>query len=174
MSKGPNSHGGKNSNSISMKYRAVHHSMLSRTDVLVCGNSDPGTSGCLSPFVKMDGLYFNADKESSDYFYNLVKELDEKYSKENKTYIMCECDNPKDFYNLLKMLQDFSTDGMSVSCLSRENSYDVVLHKIHDMDDQTKPATVALQKHKIDDVERVIKAEEVRATIKELEEAGEL
>lgn len=41
--KGPHSLGGKNSNNISIRYRGIHPSYLGNIDLLVCGNSDPGT-----------------------------------------------------------------------------------------------------------------------------------
>ena len=39
----PHALGSNNSNNISIKYRDLHPSHLSHIDVLVCGNSDPGT-----------------------------------------------------------------------------------------------------------------------------------
>ena len=38
--KGPHSLGNKNSNSISARYRGLHHSYIGHIDLTVCGNSD--------------------------------------------------------------------------------------------------------------------------------------
>ena len=38
--KGPHSLGGKNTNSIGIKYRAAHPSYIGNIDLTVCGNSD--------------------------------------------------------------------------------------------------------------------------------------
>lgn len=37
--------------------------------------SDPGSSGLLTPFVKMDGLYFEEGLESEDGIFDLEKEI---------------------------------------------------------------------------------------------------
>ena len=38
--KGPHSAGGKNSNSIGIRYRGIHPSFIGKIDLTVCGNSD--------------------------------------------------------------------------------------------------------------------------------------
>ena len=43
MNKGPHSAGQKNGNSVGVKYRGIHPSMIGYIDMTVCGNSDPGT-----------------------------------------------------------------------------------------------------------------------------------
>ena len=70
-SKGPHSLGGKNSNNIGVKYRDIHPSFLGRLDILVCGNSDPGTSGLLSPFGDINGFYSGLFPEND----NIIKKL---------------------------------------------------------------------------------------------------
>ena len=77
--KGPNSLGGKNSKNMSVKYRGLHPSYLGNIDINVCGSSDPGSSGLLTPFVKTNGLYFSDKKEPQDgvfdYEQSLLKEI---------------------------------------------------------------------------------------------------
>ena len=145
--KGPNSLGGKNANNISIKYRDLHPSMLGNIDVLVCGNSDPGTSGRLSQFAKMDGLYFDSSEEVSDFMYNLNNELVDMYNKDGELkYIMCNFENPTDYYNCMQNMRDFTNNGLNVYGTSRECQYDIVIEQSHDMDDQSKPSTVGLRK----------------------------
>ena len=113
--------------------------MLGEIDILVCGNSDPGTSGLLSPFAKIDGLYFDESDEPDEFFYNLTKELEKKAKKKGVSFIQCEFDNPRDYYKTLKALQDYTDDSITVSGTSREGLYDIVLTEEADMDDTTKP-----------------------------------
>lgn len=148
MSKGPHSLGGNNSNNIGIKYRDLHPSMLGQIDVLVCGNSDPGTSGLLSPFAKIDGLYFDPSEEPDDFYFSLINDLKEKYKDKNIKFISCEFDNPHDFYEAMKDMEKYANDNISISGTSREGVYEMVINEDSDMDDQTKPQTVALAKKK--------------------------
>lgn len=122
--------------------------MLGEIDVLVCGNSDPGTSGLLSPFAKIDGLYFDPSDEPDDFYFNLVQDLKEKAKENGQIYITCEYDNPNDFYNGMSALKKYTEENIVVSGTSREGTYELVINEDSDMDDQTKPQTVALAKKK--------------------------
>lgn len=134
-SKGPHSLGANNSNNIGIKYRGLHPSMLGQVDVLVCGNSDPGTSGLLSPFAKIDGLYFNNEDEPFNFYYSLMKDLEKKYENTDITYIKCEFDNEKDFYDALKDMDNFIMDNVKVSGTSREGHYEMIINEDMDMDE---------------------------------------
>ena len=123
--------------------------MLSQIDVLVCGNSDPGTSGLLSPFAKVDGLYFDSSDEPCDFFYQLSKDVEEAYGGDDDiVYIDCDIKDAKEFYDKIKELDDYTNETISVSALPKEGQYDLVLNEHSDMDDMTKPSTVALAKKK--------------------------
>ena len=137
--KGPNSLGGKNSNNIGLRYRDLHPSMLGRLDILVCGNSDPGTSGCLSPFSKIKGLYFDDSNEPDEFYYELSKYVKEKCEKSGKIYIGFEFEDKEDFYKTLSNLQNFADDSITVSSTSRTGHYDLVLNKEVDLDDNSAP-----------------------------------
>ena len=117
-------------------------------DVLVCGNSDPGTSGLLSPFANIDGLYFDSSDEPDDFYYQLVQDLKKKHQDDDVHYICCEYDNATDFYNGLKEMQRYTDENITVSGTSREGVYEIIINEDSDMDDQTKPQTVALAKKK--------------------------
>lgn len=73
--KGPSSMGGKNARSMSIKYRGIHPSYIGRIDLNVCGTSDPGASGSLSPFADTDGLYFESIREREDGVFDIEKEI---------------------------------------------------------------------------------------------------
>jgi hypothetical protein len=107
-----------------------------------------GTSGVMSPFAKIDGLYFDPSDEPDEFYFNLIQDLKKKTSEEGKIFITCEYDNPRDFYNGLTKLKEFSDDNITISATSREGVYDIVINEDSDMDDQTKPQTVALAKKK--------------------------
>lgn len=147
-SKGPHSLGGNNSNNIGIKYRGLHPSMLGQVDVLVCGNSDPGTSGLLSPFAKIDGLYFNSEDEPDDFYFQLMKDLEKKYEGTNIKFIKCDFESSKDFYKALKDMQKYADENISISGTSRAGHYELVINEEGDMDDTTKPSTIALAKKK--------------------------
>lgn len=146
--KGPHAMGEKNSNGVGIKVRDIHPSMLGNIDIIVCGNSDPGTSRTLSPFAKIQGLHFDASTEPSDFYYKISKEMHEKYKQKGEISIMVEFDNPSDFYKYISELDKFNNENVSISGTSREGHYDVVLGRTIDMDDSSKPQTINLAKKK--------------------------
>lgn len=113
-SKGPHSLGRKNSNNISARYRGLHPSYLSNFDVLTCGNSDPGTSGILSPFCKIQGLYFNTDDEPDNFIFDFMRDLKEIMEEKGKEFISVEFENPEDFYRCMNYVKDFNDNEIQV------------------------------------------------------------
>lgn len=65
-SKGPNSLGGKDPRRIPSRNRDVHPSHLGIFDINVCGSSDPGLSGVITPFAKVSGMHFSSEYEPED------------------------------------------------------------------------------------------------------------
>ena len=137
-SKGPHSLGGKNSNNIGIKYRDVHPSFLGRLDVLVCGNSDPGTSGLISPFGDISGFYFDDSEEKNNFTYLFQKGLAEELKKSNPNivYIKLDFDSETDFYNALLDMQKYIKDNVKMFGTSREGHYEIL---ISDCDDISVP-----------------------------------
>ena len=137
-SKGPHSLGGKNSNNIGIKYRDVHPSFLGRLDVLVCGNSDPGTSGLISPFGDISGFYFDDSEEKNNFTYLFQKDLAEELKKSNPNivYIKLDFDSETDFYNALLDMQKYIKDNVKMFGTSREGHYEIL---ISDCDDISVP-----------------------------------
>lgn len=146
--KGPHAMGEKNSNGVGIKVRDIHPSMLGNIDIIVCGNSDPGTSRTLSPFAKIQGLHFDASIEPSDFYYKISKEVNDKCKRNGDISVMVEFDNPTDFYKYISELEKFNNENISISGTSREGHYDVVLGRTIDMDDSSKPQTINLAKKK--------------------------
>ena len=126
--KGPHSMGGKNSNNISIRYRGSHPSFLGNIDLLVCGNSDPGTSGVLSPFGKIKGFYFNDENETDAFRFDYAKDLERVLTEENFEYIKINCATKEEYYALLNKLADFNENAIKINGTSREK-YEVVVEK---------------------------------------------
>lgn len=145
-SKGPNSLGGVNGNNIPIKYRDLHPSMMGEIDILVCGNSDPGTSGLLSPFSSIKSMYFNDEEEISSFLYDLNNELTKIAEDSNTEYVTIKCDNQTDYYNILYKLRHVVSDTTTVYGTSKAGTFDIMLEKEHDMDDKQQHSTVLLRK----------------------------
>ena len=126
----------------------MHPSFLGEIDVLVCGNSDPGTSGVLSPFAKIKGLYFDDSDEPDEFYYNLIHDESKRNKNHHITTVACDFDNARDFYDTLEKLQKFANDNVTVYGTSRANRYEMIINEKSDMDDPTQPSTVALAKKK--------------------------
>ena len=78
--KGPQSLGNKNVTTT--KYRGIDPSYIGRFDLNVCGSSDPGTTGVLTPYCKTEGLYFNAtNSEPQSFRYELEKDIFDYHTK---------------------------------------------------------------------------------------------
>ena len=62
------------------------------------GNSDPGTSGVLTPFIKTDGLYLSDKTEPQSFRYELENEINSKLRDEG--YLVVEdYEDEKSFYD---------------------------------------------------------------------------
>lgn len=101
-------------------------------------NSDPGTSGILSPFANIDGLYFNNDPEPDDFFFNLMKDIEDRCWEKGIQYIKCDFESSNDFYNALSSLQKYADDNVSVSGTSREGHYEIIIDGEVDIDEAKK------------------------------------
>lgn len=125
--KGPHSLGAKNQNNISIKYRGLHPSYIGNIDCLVCGNSDPGTSGTLSPFSKIQGLYFDNSNEPDDFLFNLQSDL-EKISKENnELFIKLSFDNKDDYLNCINKLEKLNNENIAIYGTSRTDNMEIII-----------------------------------------------
>lgn len=134
--KGPHSLGGKNSNNVGIKYRSLHPSFLGYIDVLVCGNSDPGTSGVLSPFTDIDGLYFDNSEEPDDFAYRLSQDLERILKEKDIQYIKFDFESKDDFFNILTKMKEFTNENVRVSGTSREGHYEIVVDENTDALDE--------------------------------------
>lgn len=98
--KGPNSPGRKNENTISVEQRGISTSDLGRIDINVCGSSDPGTSGVLTPFCKTNGLYFNDENEPESFKYEFEKSIyNEMKEKSDETIIYPDYEDSNQYFD---------------------------------------------------------------------------
>lgn len=124
--KGPQSLGNKNGNNVGSRYRSIHPSFIGNIDVLVCGNSDPGRNGLLSPWGKIEGFHFDNSVEVGDFLWNLQNDLVKYYKSKGHRYLMMRFDNEADYYATLFELQKING---TITChgTSKEGSLDVVI-----------------------------------------------
>ena len=130
--KGPNSLGGKNSNNISIRYRGIHPSYLGKIDLLTCGNSDPGTSGILTPFSTVEGLYFDHSNEPDDELYNLRNDIFKVYDKDSDTeYITINAPTKEAYYDALNKISDMNENAIEIT---KSKSKDAIRIIVEDPD----------------------------------------
>lgn len=126
--KGPNSLGNRNSKNISAAYRGLHYSFIGRVDLTVCGNSDPGTSGLLTPFGKMDGLYFDASMEPDDEVFRLRNAIEDLAHREGVDYIKINFDTEEDFYRAANVMRNFVDNSIKVYMTSKDDDYTLIVN----------------------------------------------
>ena len=78
----------------------------------------------------------------------MTNDLKDKFKDTNIKFIHCEFDNPKDYYQALKDMQKYADDNITISGTSRTDRYEMIINEDSDMDDASKPSTVALAKKK--------------------------
>lgn len=130
--------GNKNSNSISARYRGLHHSYIGHIDLTVCGNSDPGTSGVLTPYGKMDGLYFDGSPEPNDFTWIFHQAVTAVAKEQGIHLITLDFDNQEDYYNALNELQGFTDSNVRVSTSSKADDRSIIIEPAVDLDDRRK------------------------------------
>lgn len=139
--KGPHSLGNKNSNNVGIKYRSLHPSFLGYIDILVCGNSDPGTSGVLSPFTDIEGFYFDNSEEPDDFAFKLSKDLERIFKEKGIEYVKFDFESKDDYFNAIMSLNKYVEDNVRVSGTSREGHYEIIVDENVDALDDTNETT---------------------------------
>ena len=114
------------------------------------GNSDPGTSGLLSPFGNIDGLYFDGSNEKDNFTYEFQKDLAEIEKQQGIAYIKMDFDSETDFYNTLMEMQQYSKDNTVFYGTSKSGHYEVVIEseKSDDDDEDETPTTTTKRRKK--------------------------
>lgn len=104
----------------------------------VTGNSDPGLSGVISPFTKMDSMYFDSSDEPDEFAFELKKEIEKIWDKKGVPYIKLCFDNKDDYYDALMALEKCTDDNVKISGTSKEGQYDVIIEEESENIDNTE------------------------------------
>lgn len=102
--------------------------------------SDPGTSGVLSPFSKINGLYFNEQNEPDDFMVDFAKDVKRIMESKGVKYLDIEFTNKEDYYTALDNLDNFALENISVYGTSK-NKY-IITTLEDDPDDEMNGADV--------------------------------
>ena len=125
--KGPQSLGNKNGNNVGARYRTIHPSFIGNIDVLVCGNSDPGRNGVLSPWGPIEGLYFDDSMEVGNYLWNMQNDLRTYYETgTGEMYVYLDTPTEEAFYDQMLKIQT-QNEGMNGYGVSLDGDFDVVV-----------------------------------------------
>jgi predicted adenine nucleotide alpha hydrolase (AANH) superfamily ATPase len=89
----------------------------------------PGTSGLLTPFGKMDGLYFDDSMEPDDEVFRLRNDIEELAEKKGVTYIKLNFENKEDFYKSMNVFRNFANNQIKAYAISSEKDNTLVITK---------------------------------------------
>lgn len=134
--KGPNSLGNKNKNTISIKYRGIHPSYIGKIDLNVCGNSDPGTTGIITPFCETDGLYFNNKNEPENFKFEFEKSLIDHFKdKTDGMFVYLDYENNEDYYSAISKLDKLNKNFKVTEKERDDLQYYYIDVKLNESDD---------------------------------------
>lgn len=105
------------------------------------GNSDPGTSGVLSPFTDMEGFYFDNSEEPDDFAFKLSKDLERIFKEKGIEYIKFDFESKDDYFNAIMSLNKYVEENVRVSGTSREGHYEIIVDENVDALDDTNETT---------------------------------
>ena len=113
----------------------------------------------LSPFGKIDGLYFDGSDEKDNFTYEFQKDLAEISQNCGIKYIKLDFDSENDFYNALMEMQQYAKDNTMLYGTSKDGHYEVVIEseKSDDDDDEDDETTTTTKrkKKKSEDIEDI-------------------
>ena len=112
--KGPNSQGGSSGKTIATCQRGIDPSFIGRIDLNVVGNSDPGASGILTPFIKTYGLNISDKKEPEEKQYELLQIIEEAVQNEYDYIEKFGIESYEEYYNLMNNIYK-TTAGCSIT-----------------------------------------------------------
>ena len=112
--KGPNSQGGSSGKTIATCQRGIDPSFIGRIDLNVVGNSDPGSTGILTPFIKTDGLNISDKEEPEMGQFELFQIIEEAVKNENEYIETFGIESYEDYSKLIKKLYE-TTKGCDLS-----------------------------------------------------------
>ena len=108
----------------------------------------PGTSGLLSPYGKIKGLYFDDSNEKDNFMFEFQKDLEEISKQMNIQYIKLDYDSEQDFYDGLMRIQRYIQDNVKIYGTSREGHFEVIVEEEKDDSDDSVEEVVKPKKLK--------------------------
>ena len=105
------------------------------------GNSDPGTSGVLSPFTDIEGFYFDNSEEPDDFAFKLSKDLERIFKEKGIEYVKFDFESKDDYFNAIMSLNKYVEDNVRVSGTSREGHYEIIVDENVDALDDINETT---------------------------------
>ena len=111
--KGPNSQGGSSGKTIATCQRGIDPSFVGRIDLNVVGNSDPGATGVLTPFIETHGLNISDKKEPETKQFELLQIIEEAVKNEYEYIEKFGIETYDDYYNMINKIYD-TTAGCSI------------------------------------------------------------
>ena len=111
--KGPNSQGGSSGKTIATCQRGIDPSFVGRIDLNVVGNSDPGATGILTPFIKTHGLNISDKKEPESKQFELLQVIEEAVKNEYEYTEKFGIETYDDYYEMVNKIYD-TTIGCSL------------------------------------------------------------
>ena len=112
--KGPNSQGGSSGKTIATCQRGIDPSFVGRIDLNVVGNSDPGATGILTPFIETYGLNISDKKEPETKQFELLQIIEEAVKNENDYLENFGIETYEDYSNLIDKIYN-TTAGCSIN-----------------------------------------------------------
>ena len=113
--KGPNSQGSSSSGkTIATCQRGIDPSFVGRIDLNVVGNSDPGSTGILTPFIQTNGLNISDKREPEGKQFELLKIIEEAVKNENTYIENFGIETYEEYSELINKIYD-TTAGCSIS-----------------------------------------------------------
>lgn len=103
-SKGPNALGANDARRIPIRQRILHPSMLGVCDIAETSASDPGRSGSLSPYCKMNSLYIDDSLYENEMHYKISKILDSYELEPDCEEIRFDCKDESEYNATLDAL----------------------------------------------------------------------
>ena len=112
--KGPNSQGGSSGKTIATCQRGIDPSFVGRIDLNVVGNSDPGATGILTPFIKTHGLNISDKKEPETKQFELLQIIEEAVKNEYEHIENFGIETYDDYYEMINKIYD-TTIGCTIT-----------------------------------------------------------
>ena len=103
---------------MSTLQRGIDPSFIGKIDLNVTGNSDPGGTGILTPFIKTDGLFMSDKKEPESKYFELVQSIEEALKNEYDYLDNIGIEEYTDYYNVINnIFKDTRGIAMSITTL---------------------------------------------------------